>query len=131
MEIRYLSSRRGQASGLQPAFGGCGTATCLLASSPDAFRRFVRRPPPAVSAGGEVPLLRLSLKDLRQYVKERREPLTLALASQHRLPPEEVRRRLEGLIAALHFFDRLELTQPASAGQATLTLVCTSPPLRK
>jgi hypothetical protein len=129
-EIRYLSSSRGQVSGFQPAFG-LWDGYLVLASSPEAFRRFAATPP-VVRSSGEVPLLRLSLKDLRQYLQERRESLTAALAEQHQLPPKEVRRRLVSLIAVLHFFDRVELVQRTSANQATLTLrLRTSAPLRK
>ena len=129
-EIRYLSSSRGQASGFQPAFA-LWDGYLVLASSPAAFHRFVTTPPVARSPG-EVPLLRLSLKDLRQYLKDRRESLTAALAEQHRLPPEEVRRRLEHLIYVSHFFERVELTQRTATNQATLTLrLRTFLPLRK
>src|SRR5262249_57028860 len=97
----------------------------------ETFRRFMAVAP-APSAAGEVPLLRLSLKDLRQYLKERREPLAESLARQHRLAPEDVGRRLDAVVAALYFFDRVELVQQTSPGPATLTLrLRTSLPLRK
>ncbi len=62
-EVHYLASLRGQAAGLQPAFGLSG-GYLILASSPEAFRRFAAATPATPSAG-EVPLLRLSLKDVR------------------------------------------------------------------
>ena len=129
-EITYLTSSRGQASGFQPAYG-LWNGYLVLASSPDAFRRFASTAP-VVRSPGEVPLLRASLKDLRQYLKDRRESLTAALAEHHRLPPAEVRRRLDGMIFALHFFERVEVTQRTAANQVTLTLrLRTSLPLRK
>lgn len=129
-EIHYLSSSRGQASGLQPSFGLCD-GYLVLASSPETFRRFATVNA-APASTGEVPLLRLSVKDLRHYLADRRGPLTAALAEQHRLAPEEVARRLDGLLAALRYFDRVEVVQKTAAGQATLTLrLRTSLPLRK
>jgi hypothetical protein len=93
----------------------------VLASSPEVVRRFgaVR---PAASDTAEVPLLRLSLKELRRYVLERREPLAGATAEKNQISREEAERRLGGLLLGLELFDRLELTLRPGPGHATLTL---------
>jgi hypothetical protein len=129
-EIHYLASERGQTMGLQPAFGLSG-GYLILASSPEAFRRYVSATP-SPAAAGEVPLLRLSLKDVRQYLLDRRDVLVSTLAEQHKLEPKEVGRNFDYVVAGLRFFERLELVQKTSPGQATLTLrLRTSLPLRK
>src|SRR5262245_1871727 len=129
-EIHYLASERGQTVGLQPAFGLSG-GYLILASSPEAFRRHVSTTA-SPAAAGEVPLLRLSLKDVRQYLSDRRDVLVSTLAEQHKLEPKEVGRNFDYVVAGLRFFDRLELVQKTSPGQATLTLrLRTSLPLRK
>jgi hypothetical protein len=128
--LHYLASERGQAAGLQPAFGLSG-GYLVLASSPEAFRRFTAATP-ANNSAGEVPLLRLSLKDIRQYLTDRRDILASNLAEQHGLEPKVVVRNLDNLIGGLKFFDRLEVVQKTAPGQATLMLrLRPSHPLRK
>ena len=100
-------------------------------ATPEAFRRHVSTTA-SPAAAGEVPLLRLSLKDVRQYLSDRRDVLVSTLAEQHKLEPKEVGRNFDYVVAGLRFFDRLELVQKTSPGQATLTLrLRTSLPLRK
>src|SRR5262249_21920900 len=118
--LHYLASERGQAMGLQPAFGLSG-GYLILASSPEAFRRFATVTPASTPAG-EVPLLRLSLKDVRQYLADRRDVLAANLAEQHGLEVKAVARNLDLLVGGLKFFDRLEVVQKTTPGQATLTL---------
>jgi hypothetical protein len=128
--VYYLASARGQVAGLQPAFGLSG-GYLLLASSPEAFRRFAAATPTSGSAG-EVPLLRLSLKDVRHYLADRRDVLASTLAEQHGLESEVIAGNLDSLVAGLKFFDRLEVVQKTAPGQLTLTLrLRTFHPLRK
>jgi len=131
-EVRYLEGGSQLPPGLRPAFA-LHDGYLVLASSPEAVRRFAGLGParPAPTAE-EFPLLRLSLKDLRQYVKDRREPLAQAVAEKNEIPRDEAERRLDGLLAGLQLLDRVELTQKPAPGQVTLSLrVRTALPLRK
>lgn len=122
LDIRYLENAQAFPPGLQPAFA-LHDGYLVLGSSPAAIRRFSAMTPvaPAIPAG-EVPLLRLSLKDLRRYINTHREPLIATGAERNRVSKEEARLSVDGLLSVLHHFDRLELTQRPSAGQVTLTL---------
>jgi hypothetical protein len=116
--------------GLSPAFG-LQNGFLIFASSPEALRRFASTPRAPISTD-ELPLFRLSLKDLRQFLKERREPLAQAVAEKNQMKKEEAERRLDALLLGLQFFDRLEVTQRPAPGQVMFTLhLQTSQPLRK
>jgi hypothetical protein len=119
-EIKYLANDKLFPPGLQPAFA-LKDGYLVLASSPDAIRRFgPARPPPA--AGEPVPLLRLSLRGWRTYLKDRKGPLTDHLVQDKGLPREEAERRLDNLVDALELFDRLDLSERlVRPGQLTLT----------
>jgi hypothetical protein len=130
LEVRYLASTRGEAMGLQPAYG-LAHGYLVLASSPEAFLRFAATTP-APDKTGEVPLLRMSLKDLRAYLIARRQSLAEVLAEQHGLTVKEAGRNLDNLCAGLKFLDRLKVVQKTTPGQVSLTLrVRPSLPLRK
>lgn len=119
VEVTYLANEQFP-PGFNPAFA-LKDGYLLFASSPDAVRRFgVVRPVPADA--DEVPLLRLSLKELRRYVQERRGPLAGATAEKNQISREEAERRLGGLLLGLELFDRLEVSLRPGPGQATLTL---------
>lgn len=129
VEVRYLRGAARLPAGLQPAFA-LKDGYLLLASSPEAVRRFAATAD--VPADGAVPLLRMSLKDVRRYVQTHRKGLAAALAEQNNAKPEEIERQLDGLMLGLQLFDRLEISQRAGAGQTALTLrVQTALPLRK
>jgi hypothetical protein len=123
LNVKYLANDKAFPPGLQPAFA-LHDGYLVLASSPEAVRRFAAMPAAAGGdkAGGDVPLLRMSLKELRQYLTKHREPLIAAAAEANKVTPEEARRGLDGLLAVGQLFDRLELSHRASAGQVTLTL---------
>jgi len=95
----------------------------LFASSPEVLRAFTTSPAGALELKiGEVPLLRMSVKDLRQFLKERHDALASYLAAKNDLPREEVSRKLGSLVEALQFVDRLEVSHRSQAGQVNLTL---------
>jgi hypothetical protein len=122
LEIRYLSSERGQNIGLQPAFGLCN-GYLVIASTPESIHRFAERGKGAkVPSGSEVPLLRISFGNMRQYLKDRRQPLCTALAEQHKLTPKEVEQQMDKVSDGLGLFDRLELSQRTTPGQVSFTL---------
>jgi hypothetical protein len=131
VQIKYFANDKQFPPGLQPAYG-LKDGYLVFASSPEAIRRFTANQA-AAPAGTEIPLLRLSLRDWRQYLIDRQQPLAAYSAEQNRISQEEANRRLSNLIEGLEFFDRVEMSQRVSRpGQITLVLrVRTMLPLRK
>jgi hypothetical protein len=128
VEVKYLAGEGAFPPGVQPAYA-LKDGYLLLASSPEAVRRF--GPGTAPKSAGEVPLLRLSVKGLRQYLTERRDGLAPIVAENHNLPRDEVARRLDGLLVGLRMLDRVEISQSSEGGKVALTLrVQTDPPLK-
>lgn len=130
LDVKYLVNDKAFPPGLQPAFA-LDKGYLVLGSSPEAIRRFstARRHAPR---GNEVPLLRMSLKDLRQYLSDRRDPIVTASAVANQVPREEAQRNLDGLLSVLQLVDRLELSHRSSEGTFHLTLhVQPVKPLRK
>jgi hypothetical protein len=129
-EVKYLAGDGAFPPGVQPAFG-LHSGYLVLASAPEVLRQFTPGPTPAAGSA-DVPLLRLSFKDWRDYLTERREAVTNALAEQHQLAKEAAERRVDGLLAALQFLDRLDVTQRVTPGRVTFTLtVRPARPLKK
>lgn len=122
LDIRYLDNAQAFPPGLQPAFA-LHDGYLVLGSSPQAIRRFsALTPATSTVPAGEIPLLRASLKDLRQYISSHREPLIALAAERNQVSREEARRSVDGLLGVLQQFDRLDLTQRPAEGQVTLTL---------
>src|SRR5262249_51021838 len=129
--IKYLDGPEPFPPGLQPAYA-LVEGRLLIASSPEVIRRFGTAPGPALDAGAPVPVVRVSVKAWREFLKQRREPVVAFLAEKNQLPPAEVGARLDKLLAVLEFTDRAELKQKTDAGQVILSLTVTpSKPLRK
>jgi hypothetical protein len=118
-EVKYLSNPKRFPPGLSPAFT-MRDGYLLLATAPDALRAI--GPERRAEESAEVPLLRVSLKELRRYIQTNRTPLAAGLAEQNKLNPAEVERQLDGVAQVLQWFDRLEINQRPANGQATLTL---------
>jgi hypothetical protein len=127
-EVKYLAGEGAFPPGVQPAYA-LKDGYLVFASSPEAVSHFG-----AASAGkpsGEVPLLRLSAKALREYLAERRDALVPLAAEKNGLSKEEAGRRLDGLVAGLRLLDRVEVSQSSEAGRLSLTLrVQTAQPLK-
>lgn len=123
VEVKYLVNDAQFPPGLRPAFA-LKDGFLVLASSPEAIRRFSTKTTatPALSPDAEVPLLRLSLRQVSAYLKERREALIPFVAEKNQLSKVEVGQRLDSLLMGLELFDRLELSQQAAPGRATLKL---------
>jgi hypothetical protein len=127
VKINYLEGERTFPGGVQPAFALKG-GYLLLASSPAEVRRFR----PAASASTDVPLLRVSFKGWRAYLKARREALASYLMERDKLTRPQARGRLDGIVQRLELVDRLELRRRSSPGQMTFTLTLqTAQPLKK
>ncbi len=120
-EVQYLFGEGALPPGLQPAFG-LHTGYFVVATSPEVLRQFDPGPWQALKPGEPTPLLRVGLKEWRNYLSQRQEPLSQALAEKEGQPPEVIRGRLEGVATGLEFFDRLEVHQCIGPGQVTLTI---------
>jgi hypothetical protein len=128
-EVHYLASERGLPSGVQPAYGLLN-GYLVLASSLESMNRFARAKP--APAAASAPLLRISFKDWRTYLKERREPIVQFLADKNKLSRDAADRQVDGLLAGLQFVDRVELRQRSAPGQVIFTLsVQTAQALKK
>jgi hypothetical protein len=129
-DVRYLAGEGILPGGLQPTFALRG-GYLILASSLDVLRAF-RAPEAGGPTPDSFPLLRVSFKDWRAYLKERREDLTESMVRREGLDRDEARRRLDALADALQFVDRLEVRQRTAPGLAVFTLsIRTAQPLKK
>jgi hypothetical protein len=130
-DIRYLAGAA-LPPDIQPAFS-LQRGYLLLASSPEALRRVgagLAKAAPARS--GTVPLVRVSFKEMRRYLGERREQVVKFIAEKNQQTEEEVQQSLAGLLAALEFVDSLELRhQPRNGGTVVQLVLRTTQPLRK
>jgi hypothetical protein len=130
VELKYLDGPKRFPPGLQPAFTLLD-GYLVLGSSPPAIHRWHTASAAPLPEGAETPLLRLSFKDLRNYVQARREPLMASVADKNQISREEAQQRLDGLLAVLREVDRVEVTQRCQQGQVNLTLrVQTAQPLK-
>jgi hypothetical protein len=118
-DVRYLAGD--VPPGLQPSYGLLN-GYVLLSSSLEEMNRFTRTPPAAPAEAAAVPLLRISFKDWRAYLKERREPIVRFLADKHNGSREEAARQLDAFLAVLQFVDKVEVRQRTESGQLHLTL---------
>jgi hypothetical protein len=121
VKVKYLSGSGAFPPGVEPAMALKG-GYLLLGSSPDVIRRF---PGPAItlSTTGGAPVLRISFKAWRTYLKERRDDLAAVLATREKISRAGALARLDGLRDSLAMIDTLELREKIDGGQMTLTLV--------
>jgi hypothetical protein len=130
-EVKYLTGDGVFPPGLEPAFG-LHSGYLVVATSPATLRRFAPRLPATPRPGEATPILRLNLKEWREYLKGHQESLIGMLAEKEGTKPEVVRGRLEAVISTLDLFDLLEINQRTSPGQVALTIrLQTALPLRK
>jgi hypothetical protein len=118
VEVKYLTGSAQFPAGLQPAFA-LKDGYLIATSSPDLVKRFA---PVAKMPTDEVPLLRISITDLRAYLRIHRGAIASALAEHNKLKPDEVERHIEGILPALDLFERLEISQRGAPGQKAVTL---------
>jgi hypothetical protein len=143
-EVRYLAGERGLPTGLQPAYAVL-QGYLILSSSLDGLTRFAQITSSSLSpitrgeknrdddaAESPFPLLRISFKDWKAYLKERREPIVQFLAEKQQLSRDAAGQQLDGLLAGLQFIERVELRQRVAPGQVIFTLhVQTAQALKK
>jgi hypothetical protein len=130
-EFHYLTGEGVFPPGLQPAFG-LHSGYLVAATSPETLGRFAPAPAPPSRPGEPTPLLRVSLKGWREYLKGHLESLAGAIAEEDGVTPQLARAKLDGVVSTLELFDRIDLYQRPAPGQVALTLrVQTAQPLRK
>jgi hypothetical protein len=135
MDGGYLSNDTEFPPGFQPAFT-LKDGFLILASSPDAIGRFNLPSPKgttdrqADAAIREIPLLRISLRDLSQYLSTYQNALVDHIAKKNQVPKTDAANKLEALSQLCQLFNRIELVQRSNSGLLTLTLrVQTAVPL--
>jgi hypothetical protein len=130
-EFRYLTGEGVFPPGLQPAFG-LHSGYLVVATSPETLSRFAPAPAPPSRPGEPTPLLRVGLKEWRQYLKGHLEAIAGAIAEEDGVTPELARAKLNGVISTLELFDRIDVYQRTAPGQIAFTLrLQTAQPLRK
>lgn len=131
VEVRYLFHEKLFVPGVQPAFA-LRDGYLVLASSPAAVKRFRSAAVEPTPATADVPVLRMSLRDLGAYFKEHQNALVTHLAAKHQLSDVEIRRRLNGIASLCQLFDRLDLVERVTPERMTLLLQWrAAQPLRK
>jgi hypothetical protein len=115
VEVKYLVNDKRFPSGLQPAFA-LKDGYFLLASSPEAIRRFHKVEAPTFPAD-EVPLLHLSFSELATFLKNRRAKVVTFLAASSRISETTAGERLDDLLAGLALFDHILLSEVRETGQ--------------
>lgn len=117
VEVKYIEGDSVFPAGFQPACA-LKDGYLLLASSPAAIQRFARRE----TALPEGVLLRLSYRELAALVKDHRNWLAGAVAAQSPLPEKAIGSWIDNLVWGLGLFERLELHQRLTPGQAVWSL---------
>jgi hypothetical protein len=128
VRVRYLHGEGVFPPGLKPAFA-LKSGYLVLASSPEEVGRFKIT---SLSRSDATPLMRISAKTLRGYLKNRRDSLAEALAVKEKTTKEKSIQKIDHLRGSLELIDRIELLQKTQSGQVTLTLtVQTAQALKK
>jgi len=106
-EVHYLARERCLPSGVQPAYGLLN-GYLVSSSSLDSIGRFAQTPSaPDPGSDAATPLVRVSVKDWRTYLKESRGPLVRFLADKNRLSSDAAAQQLRDAVGARdrHDFD--------------------------
>ena len=113
-EAQYASCKKGRELGLVPTFG-LTQGYLVLASSPEAWKEFALRKPTAVKSK-ETPLFRLSIAELRRYIRKHQIAVTKFLAAQNETTARSIQEKLNGFMAILSLVESLDLRQTRENG---------------
>jgi hypothetical protein len=107
-------------TGVRPSFA-IKDGFLLAASSPEVIARFGAHDvlPPSK---GETPLLKMSLPELAELLKQRRTVIVARLHSVQQLSKEDAERTLDQLIGVCGVFESVTFSQRSEPGQASWTL---------
>ena len=111
--VHTLANDAGFPAGVRPCYAAKG-GYLIVATTPEVVAGFA----PADAVGGDdPPLMRMSLRGVREYVNRQREALATAAGGGRKTDIE-----LGALAAVLEAFDRAELRYDAGDGRVSLTL---------
>ncbi len=121
VKVKYLVGDQVFPPGFRPAYSML-PGYLTFGSSPDALERcrtcLAGKAPPRDNQ----PLLWISVKHIRAFLKDRRDAVTEYLAQKDRIEPKEAQERLDGLLNLLEMVDRIELSQQIRPGTLNVTL---------
>ena len=127
MEGGYLSNETEFPPGFQPAFT-LKDGFLILATSPNAIARFNLPSAKGTTdrqgdaSNREIPLLRISLRDLSQYLSTYQNALVDHIAKKNQVPKTDATSKLEALSQLCQLFNHIELVERSNSGLMTLTL---------
>jgi hypothetical protein len=123
VDIKCLVNDKGFPPGFQPAYT-LKDGYLLVASSPTVIQNFHGNKAVAPAATiNEVPLVRISFRQLDQYLEQRHGELAKLLEARNQVPAAEGDRQLQKLKMSLELLDSLELVnQSQKPGQLVLCL---------
>jgi hypothetical protein len=118
-EVHFLEPESTWPSGLMPAYG-LKSGYLVVASRPQLVSGFGSPKGADSQATQEFPLLRLSLRECRKYLRDRNEAI-VELAKAGGKPADESISQLRNADLVLQFLDRFEIIQrPSSKGSLRL-----------
>jgi hypothetical protein len=130
LEGSYLTNDQEFPSGFQPAFA-LKDGFFILASSPAAIARFSLGPTNKVGGGNErpggssnsdVPLFRMSLTDLAQFLTDHQSALVDHISKKKQISKPDITPKLEALTQVCRLFKRVDLVQQSGSGNLKLYL---------
>jgi hypothetical protein len=119
--LTYVTNDRQFPKGLRPAFA-LKEGYLLLGSSPEAIARFRAGPVPAAKEASEIPLARLSLENLRLFIRTRLPDVARHIAKKETVTEDEARRRLLTVCDVAQLFKTVEFVQQSQPNQISLVL---------
>jgi hypothetical protein len=119
IDVRYFDGPKFFPPGIQPAFA-LKDGYLVLATSPSAIAQF--RVHEKMLGSDESPLLRVSMFELSQFLKQRKEVVVAKLVEKQNLTDQEARQHLDRVLALLDMLDHLVLSQRNQPGQAVWSL---------
>lgn len=130
VDVKYLHGEKGAAMNIQPAFA-LKDGYLLLGSTPTMLQKFAAAGAEPANAT-DCPLVRVSIRELRGYLKSRIDPLSEAIAEKNQISAEDAKKKLQAAIDVCQLFDRLELVRRTGPGRVSLVLsLHTEQPLQK
>jgi hypothetical protein len=119
--LTYVTNDREFPKGLRPAFA-LKEGYLVLGSSPEAIGRFRAGPMPAAAVASEIPLARLSLENLRLFIRERMADVARHISKKENLSEKDVRQRLSAICDVAQLFKTIEFVQQSQPNQISLVL---------